>query len=398
MGKTIYYGNTGLAKFGRSGNEGKTLAFYLNDSGTWEGIPFGHVRNSNATETNNGILTEVGVDVPRFQDGKYFTEDEATNTVLNSRPNATENYDDSISYEVMDIPFFGGNTNVVRYGDNSVSRSRYCGNRILNTDFTFSAYVIMDDGSEPIIGGGDTAGTDFYLWTSAAIPLSNIGKENIPNTNIWRVWGYNQSGTNAGFNGIRTGTNANGKGFVCTQFDLVEGTNPSSPILTTGSTATRQADTGIQSLVDLSNQINSEEGVFRMKVTQSSLEDSQFISVTDSVNYQNGCIDTQFLSNGSFRLQYRTTGNVAQFDYTSSVLDLETLNDIVFVYKDSLFSVYINEVLAVEQLSGSVNPANTFKDIRLSRIDTGSSFNGTTDLLTLYPSIAEAQVNLPYIS
>lgn len=240
MGNIIRYGNSGIAKFGRSGNEGRTLAFYLNDSGTWEAIPFSHIRGSNAFEENNGVLTEVGIDVPRFQGGKYFTEGESENlevdnTDLSSWTSGTQYVTSDFAPSYIDgrladrVLFTSANQDLYDYtngfiGDNHSYSTVIKGIAGETIQLGLSGYVFV----HTFTGGWDKVKSENKTTTSLLISFNNFG-------------------------------GATARDFLVSYVQVEK-----SSVSTSFTPTTRQADTGIQSLVDLSEQINSEALTFEI--------------------------------------------------------------------------------------------------------------------------------------
>ena len=112
-------------------------------------------------------------------------EPQRTNLYNYSEPTANEGSMSGVTYESFNWAI--GFTNCVKFGDNSATRYRYGGTVSVSTEYTLSAFVIMDDLSEPIIGG-QTSDKDFSLVLAGAIGVGVNSSVNMGN-NIWRVSG-----------------------------------------------------------------------------------------------------------------------------------------------------------------------------------------------------------------
>ena len=237
-----------LTLYTKGGRVGRVGMSYTDDNDFVEVVEGDCVRNSPKTIVNSsGALEEIPDDFPpvSYENGEslLLLEDVAENTCLNSRPTANEGSAGGITYEVVDVPYFGGNTNVVRYGDNTSLRFRYYGDAPIGTTYGSAFYVLMDDGSEPVVGVNNAVGIDFYLRVGGALyDLSSIIITPIPSTNWYRIFVIGRPAAVANRTGILKGTNGSAKGFIATQFDLTNTTSPSSPIHTTGSALIREDD------------------------------------------------------------------------------------------------------------------------------------------------------------
>ena len=400
MGKTIYYGNTGLSKFGRSGNEGKTLAFYMNDNGTWEGIPFGHVRNSPAYQENDGVLTEVGLNVPRFQDGKYFTEGSATNRVVYTQDftNAYWTKEDCTPTPNSIISPDGEMNGTLITKDISAGSEAYLIKQWIQLNASTNVTPIyIKKGSVSVVRIGTRATSisssliaTFDLENGVVLEEKNLVAKIEDFGNGWYRCGVVVA-TNGGYvdqaslNISFEPTADINSTFYLWGANHCVGDDFSSYILGDGSIETRQADTGIQSLVDLSEQINSEEFELEFACALNKEGVTQRISVYDSNDSNNNQLT--FLFSGdvdTIKLYAIGSGVVAENNTTiTSTLDRAVENKYKVTLSKKILKVYINDIL--EFTSINLVDFVGFNKISLEGINGSTPLFATVDYLTLKP-------------
>ncbi|MDB4245979.1 LamG domain-containing protein [bacterium] len=295
-------------KFGNGEWYGKkdTILAYNDENYNYKPLPFSFDRASSATVVNKaGLIETVGSDIPRIDysddtKGALLLEPQRTNLYNYSEPTANEGSATDITYESFNWAI--GFTNCVKFGDNSATRYRYGGTVSVSTEYTLSAFVIMDDLSEPIIGG-QTSDKDFSLVLGGAIVVGVNSSVNMGN-NIWRVSGTETTSASASTlnNGIIKYTSQSSKGFRVVGFQIEQGSYATSYIPTQGSAVTRLADVcnnGANEQV-----INSTEGVLYAEIKNDIIQ-QQTISLrqgtTDSVQLGliNGGIRCAIVSNNS---------------------------------------------------------------------------------------------------
>jgi len=348
--------------------EGK--AYLVIPSGADKFYSFSRPSTANRIDPDRDIAT-MAINVPRIDYSDegcpvLLLEGETTNTVENSRPSSTEYIDNNISYDVVDIPFFGGITNVVSYEDNLLDRRRYFGTSVNGINYTISCYVIMNDFGEPFIGSGSS--NDFELWIGKEANITSFKEKQAGDNNIWRVWGYGEGVSDSVTNGVRKRDTNSDRGFIMTQLDIIEGNTPSSPIYTNGSTVTREAEIcgnytqtyDPNSLVwKLNTKAISNDGTIRN------------CSISDA-------------SGNSYQVRYTTTDDVVSVLVESSSSVQETINiplDVIGYYSD-IWVVADNGTLKVKTngILRSVN-TNITAPLSLTRKDYhdglgGNSFSG----------------------
>jgi len=248
MANTFKFGNGQWAT-----KEGSTLA-YNDENGNFKPLPFTFDRASSATLVNkDGLIETVGADQPRVDylndsNGALLLEPSRSNLYLNSEPTTNEGASAEVTYESFSWSL--GFSNCIKYGDNSVVRFRYGANVSASTEYTLSAFVIMDDLSEPVIGG-ETSENDFTFVIGGSV-FNNANPNVNMGNNIYRVSvnGTTSASPNAPNNGILKFTSQSNKGFKVVGLQLEQGSYATSYIPTSGSAVTRVYDT-IPSYLDI---------------------------------------------------------------------------------------------------------------------------------------------------
>ena len=258
----LFNGNAGF-RYGTSRSANGTFtqdidwSLYSYDKISFRGTNF------NGSITNISIKEYSGQEVvPDSGSGAWLLEPQSTNLYLNSEPITNESAALGITYESFNWSL--GFSNCVRYGDNSEVRFRYGASTSASTEYTLSAFVIMDDLSEPVIGG-QTSENDFTFVIGGSVfdnanPSVNMGN------NIYRVSvkGTTSASPNQANSGIIKYTAQSSKGFRVVGYQLEEQSYATSYIPTYGATSTRLQDKATNS--GNATLINSTEGVFYVDI------------------------------------------------------------------------------------------------------------------------------------
>ena len=157
-----------------------------------------------------------------------------SNLYLSSEPTANESAAGDISYGSYSWGL-NGFSNATIFGDNSVLRYRYGGSTTIGVEYTLSAFVIMDDNSEPDVTNLSSSG-DFSLVVSGSVGVGVISKTNISG-NIWRVSKVKTAVDSTTSNGIVKYTTQSAKGFKVVGWQLEESSSVGNYILTDGAEA-----------------------------------------------------------------------------------------------------------------------------------------------------------------
>ena len=179
---------------------------------------------------------------------------------------------------------------------------------------------------------------------------------------------------------------------------LEELSYPTTYIPTSGATATRLADviTGAGS----TSSINSEEGVLFVEIE--AFEDpitvgAAGINIALSDGTINNSIKIEYYIDGLIYAQYRVGGSLT--GSTSSSITQNSMNTVAFKWKVNDFELYINGASVATDVSGAVTAANVMNTLEFARGNGSSNlFYGKTKQLRVYSSIADAQIDLPYIT
>ena len=362
------------------------LLGYNSENNNYKPLPFDFTRASSATRVNkDGLIETVGggkarIDFKDDSKGALLLEPQRTNLFLNSEPTSNEGASGGITYESFN--WFLGFSNCIKFGDNSSLRYRYGATVPATTQYTISAFVIMDDLSEPLVGVSSVTG-DFAFVCGGV--TGGVANENIYyGNNIYRVSTTLTSGTNANNNGIIKYTSQSSKGFRVVGLQIEQGSYATSYIPTQGSAVTRLADTcdnGANEQV-----INSTEGVLYFEGSAIA-NDGTFkrISVGTSDNLFANSIQLRYnTADNSMAYQFRV-GNVYQADITTTI-NSTNINKIACVWKTNRFEIWINGIKKAEDTSGSVPPSNTFNSLFFGKTSIGlaEAFKGNTKDLRVY--------------
>ena len=175
---------------------------------------------------------------------------------------------------------------------------------------------------------------------------------------------------------------------------------PTSYIPTSGATATRIKD--VISGAGSTASINSEEGVLYFNGTyliDDGDANGKKIAISDGTS-ANRIYMTPYQSVASWIRVVFSVGGATQADLVATGLDLTQEIAIAVKWKLNDFELYINGVSTTTDVSGTVPTANTFNQLHLgSELGNGTGLLfAKTKQLRVYESIADAQIDLPYIS
>jgi len=175
-------------------------------------------------------------------------------------------------------------------------------------------------------------------------------------------------------------------GQTATQFDiwgaqLEQLSYPTSYIPTSGSTATRLGETADNA--GGAGVFNSEEGVLYAEIAAlANNTETRHIEILNKSD-ESAFVRMKYgLPAGRIECQYRTTGYSIQANLYKDLTDSTEYIKIAFKWQLNNFSLYINGTKISENLSGNVNPPNTFDDIRFGRA--GGTFYGKTKNIQVF--------------
>jgi hypothetical protein len=359
--------------------EGSLLA-YNDENNNIKPLPFDFTRASSATRVNKqGLIETVASGVPRIDftdaNGALLLEPQRSNLFLNSEPTSNEGAMGGVSYESFDWAI--GFTNCVKFGDNSTIRYRYGASAVNATQYAVSAFVIMDDLSEPVVSGLSSNG-DFSFAIGGSLAYSvnpNIDMGN----NIWKVSASIPSGGNSANNGIIKYTTQSNKGFRVVGYQLEEGSYATSYIPTQGSAVTRIAE--VCSGAGNDQVINSTEGVLYAEISGDNDNTFNYISLSDggTTNY---CAIMYSDTDNEILFRYYVGGSGVAITITG--VDITVLNKVAVKYKVNDFAIWINGVEVGTDLTGSVNAIGTFDQLSFARGTSNTPFYGNVKEVKVY--------------
>ena len=186
------------------------------------------------TASDHGGLV-VGADYvpaqPRIPQLGMMNWSKGSNLYLNSEPTSNEAAAGDITYASYSWNYIGFK-NATVFGDNSSTRFRYGGSVTSGLEYTLSAFVIMDDNSEPDITNTSSSG-DFGIVLGNAVTGGTNTKTNVSG-NIWRVSKTKTVSSTTTNNGIIKYTTQSSKGFNVVGWQLEESSSASAYRLTDG--------------------------------------------------------------------------------------------------------------------------------------------------------------------
>jgi hypothetical protein len=275
---------------------------------------------------------ENGEVVPYSGEGSLLLEPQRSNGLNYSEPTSSEYLASGITYESFDWSL--GFTNCIKFGDNSQTRYRYFNGTIANsTEYTISAFVIMDDLSEPVLGTASNNGDFIFRVGGTTATTGNLPNVNMGN-NIYRVSSVITSDVEGGTTGLLKYSGQSNKGFRIVGFQVEQGSYATSYIPTNGSTVTRLADVCNNS--GNSDLINSTEGVLYAEISALANDGTnRYISLSDgSVSNR---VNIFFDSNNNLRGFYNGLSGSITIN-----TDITLNNKIAFKYKSGDSSFWFN--------------------------------------------------------
>jgi hypothetical protein len=382
MANSLKFGN------GKWATNTNTVLAYNDENENFKPLPFNFERASSATVVNkNGLIETVGSGEPRidFKDntkGALILEPTRSNSLNFSEPTSSETIATGITYESFNWNL--GFTNCIKFGDNSQTRYRYFTGSIANsTEYTISAFVIMDDLSEPVLGTGSDTGDLIFRVGGQSATTGNLPNVNMGN-NIYRLSSVITSASGGGTTGLLKYSNQSNKGFRIVGFQLEEGSYATSYIPTSGSAVTRVADVcndGGNAQV-----FNYSEGTFFIKVKYIDDTTSFRISLSDNTNNNKIILATL---NGFYYYEVRAVDASVSASIFSNIT--QTTNDVLLAgtWKQNQFKFFVNGIKIAEDTLGNV-PTNLYT-VRFNNLSTNQPFFGNCRDLRVYNTVLTDQ-------
>ena len=381
-------------KFG-AGNwatkEGSTLA-YNDENGNFKPLPFNFSRASSATVINkDGLIETVGSGQPRIDykddsEGALLLEPSRTNLITYSEPISSETGADGITYESFNWNL--GFTNCIKFGDNSQTRYRYFTGTIANsTEYVISAFVIMDDLSEPVLGTASNNGDLILRVGGTTATTGNLPNVNMGN-NIYRVSSVITSDVGGGTTGLLKYRYQSNKGFRIVGFQLEEGSYATSYIPTQGSAVTRLAD----SCNNGGNEqvINSTEGTLYLETATllNTQTTDNSITLTDGGNNK---IIFRYRNTNAFNVKVFVNG-VAQAEANHTLSNATDFNKIAVKWKLNDYEIYVNGISVFTDSNALVFPNNSLNTLDLADGTSFPLFGKVKDLKVYNTALTDAEL------
>jgi hypothetical protein len=324
---------------------------------------FTFTRSGNATRVNSdGLIELVSSNVPRLNypliDGvvqgcpSLLLEPQRIN--INTFSDPTDAQKSSTSYASVtyqdDFNWGLGNVinNAIVFGDNSTTRYAYYNSTVVSgTEYTLSFFIKMDDNSVPI------PATDFLLVLAGTSIASGYTIDNYGN-NVYRVSVSGTAGASNTANGILKVASHSAKTFKITGFQLEAGSYATSYIPTSGTTATRSAETCNNA--GNVNTFNDSEGVLFLELSSLANDGTnRHISISNGNTIQR------------VYFGFRPTANqfiLSSVD-SSYVIDIVSnatnFNKFAFKYKSGDFKAFVNGISYNLTLNGGLSPTGLIK-------------------------------------
>ena len=362
---------------------------------------FTFTRGTVATRVNsNGLIESVASGLPRIDFtggiGQVLLEPASTNTVTNSDPSSLSDIPakTGITVEAFTWPI-GFLQNAIRFPGGTATATNKEGSQAAGVDISVSCFVIMDDGSEPKVGGNFSESgvvQDFSLRANNIVVEKNTIKIVNLGNNVYRVSGVLTASRNSGpqnNSGVLQNSNYSGKAFRIGGMQIEQQSFATSYIPTSGTATTRNKDEANSS--GDTSLINTVEGVLYTETAcLTDGDNNRAISVAlDNNNYAS--IQYNPTTNRILG-RYRNAGNFEsqiQFDVT----DRTQFSKIAFRYKQDDFALFVNGVKVGTDTSGSVLSADTFTSLNLGTSTTANLFEGKVKTVAVYKEfLTDAQL------
>ncbi len=314
----------------------------------------------------------------------YFGEEYTDNKAVYSDPSSAAQSNTATNVTYATAIFFNL-VNAVVFGDNTLQRAVYqLATLAINTVYTISCYVKMDDGTAPVVGINTTSG-DFGLVVNQILVTTNIIVEPIGG-GIYRVSGqYTTPGTiTSNSAGVIKYTTSTAKTFKVGGFQIESKKHTTSYMPTSGTIATRSND---QLEIEPVPLINPNEGSICGRFWMGDGDDSHYSPIFSS--YDTPTAKTllsihRYTTPGQYVTGpysfFVTQPNIAAYSTSPNYLQLRTWMDFTFTWsvKNKRQRLYLNGVLGKEVIVDIPIPLGDRAFIG-SYMGGGTNINGCID-------------------
>ena len=336
-----------------------------------------------ATITNISVKEVTRDNIARidYTDGSsphLLSEPQRENLITYSEPTTDEGAAANITYESFSWNI--GFENCVAFGDNSVIRYRYGGSVTDGTEYTLSAYVLMDDNSEPVITNSSVSG-DFSLNIGNTVATGTNNANVSMGNNIWRVSKTAVVAQTTTNNGIIKYTTQSSTGFKVVGWQLEAGSYATSYIPTSGSAVTRNKDQFTRD--GIGGLINDSEGVLFVEMAALSNDLTyRILSLSDGTD--NERIYIQYTDTTNQVSVVVKVGGSTQANIQHTLTDETVFSKMAFKWKANDFAFWIDGVEVGADTSGSV--PSGLNRLALDRQLNTNTFYGKVKQLQVYPT------------
>ena len=307
-----------------------------------------------------------------------LSEPQRENLITYSEPTTNEGAAANITYESFSWNI--GFENCVAFGDNSVIRYRYGGSVTDGTEYTLSAYVLMDDNSEPVITNSSVSG-DFSLNIGNTVATGTNNANVSMGNNIWRVSKTAVVAQTTTNNGIIKYTTQSSTGFKVVGWQLEAGSYATSYIPTSGSAVTRNKDQFTRD--GIGGLINDSEGVLFVEMAALSNDLTyRILSLSDGTD--NERIYIQYTDTTNQVSVVVKVGGSTQANIQHTLTDETVFSKMAFKWKANDFAFWIDGVEVGADTSGSV--PSGLNRLALDRQLNTNTFYGKVKQLQVYPT------------
>ena len=381
------YGGSGLILV----DFGSTTSSSITSNGTYTLFGTYDANNFEIFKTADfvGSVTDISLievqqtDIPRLDytngTASILLENQSTNLYIYSEPIVNEGPSSGITYESFNWSL--GFSNCVKFGDNSQVSFRYGAIVSQGTEYALSAFVIMDDLSEPIIGG-QSSGNDFAFVLGGSLANNTSPNVNM-GYNVWRVSVTATSGSNTLNNGIIKYTTQSSKGFRVVGWQVEQQSYATSYIPTSGQSGgvTRAAET--LNNAGNSDLINSTEGVLYVDIAALTDGGSNRVITLSDGSYDNS-VRIQFYINTNEIEMRIVVGGVIQAIQRVAIANTLLFNKMAVKYKENDFQLWVNGSVLRFDTSGTVPASGTLSELSFDDGNGNGDFYGKVKTVAVF--------------